>query len=280
MVSAQHRREAVDRLKRHGLSQSRSCALAGISGSSYRYRRRGGQEGGLVRKLIEIAQEFRFYGYRRAWRQLVACGHKVNHTRVYRLWKLHGLCLPRRRRKKRIRRKKSRLPLGAQYPNHVWTYDFMFDATSDYRRLKILTLVDEYTRESLAIEVGRRIQSRDVKRTLARLFAKRGSPAFLRSDNGPEFLARELLCWLRDQQVQAHHIDPGSPWQNALGESFNDKLRTECLNGETFYSVAEAQVVMNQYRRFYNQRRPHMSLKYQTPTEVAAKWAPYACASA
>ncbi len=155
--------------------------------------------------------------------------------------------------------------MEATQPNHVWTYDFVHDACANGQRLKILTLTDEFTRESLAIEVATRMSARQVIQVLHRVIRVRGTPGYLRSDNGPEFIARAVQRWLQQQHIQTAYIEPGSPWQNAYGESFNGRLRDECLNMEWFRNLPEAQVVIARWRREYNEERPHSSLAYQTP---------------
>jgi putative transposase len=164
------------------------------------------------------------------------------------------------------------VPQEANHPNHVWTYDFVFDTTSDSRTLKLLTLVDEFTRECLAIKVERRLPATAVIEILEQVFTERGVPEYLRSDNGSEFIAQAIQTWLKQRQVKAHYIEPGSPWQNAYGESFNGKFRDECLNMEVFYSVAETAAIVEMWRHSYTYERPHSSLGYQTPAEFAAGW--------
>jgi transposase InsO family protein len=196
---------------------------------------------------------------------------KVNHKRVHRLWKQLGLQCPVRRKRKRSQHPGG-VPQEATHPNHVWTYDFVFDTTSDGRALKFLTLIDEFTRECLAIKVGRRLPAKAVIEALEQVFAERGVPEYLRSDNGPEFVARAVQSWLKERQVKTRYIEPGSPWQNAYGESFNGRFRDECLNMEVFYSLAEAATIVEMWRQSYNQERPHSSLGYRTPAEFAASW--------
>ena len=225
-----------------------------------------------MKKLKEIANTHKRYGYRRAWALLCRAGRRVNRKRVHRLWRKLGLSLPQRRLRKRFRRGGS-VPLAARYPNHVWTYDFMQDASTDGRMLKILTVLDEFTRESKAIAVDRRMPAVKVIEVLAGAFAEGGVPEYLRSDNGPEFIAEAVQTWLSQRGTKTHYIAPASPWQNAFGESFNDKLRTECLNLELFETLAEAKVVLESWRRQYNQARPHSSLGYLTPAEYRARWA-------
>ena len=196
---------------------------------------------------------------------------KVNLKRVYRLWKKLGLTLSKRPSRKRVCRG-GPVPLKALYPRHVFTYDFMQDQTADGRRLKILTVVDEFTRESIAIRVERRMPAAIVIEVLREAFRRYGAPEFLRSDNGPEFIAEAVQSWLVSQGTKTHYIDPASPWQNAFGESFNDKLRQECLNLEVFETLEEAKVVIARWRRAYNGERPHSSLGYRTPKEFRAAW--------
>jgi putative transposase len=196
---------------------------------------------------------------------------RVNHKRVHRLWKQIGLQCSVRRKRKRSQHPGS-VPQEATHPNHVWTYGFVFDTTSDSRTLKFLTLVDEFTRECLAIKVERRLPATAVIEILEQVFTERGVPEYLRSDNGPELIAKAIQRRLKQRQVQTHYIDPGRPWQNAYGESFNGKFRDECLNMEVFYSMAEATTIVETWRHSYNEERPHSSLSYQTPAEFAVAW--------
>jgi len=237
-----------------------------ISRTGYRYQPVEQLENDLLRaKLHEIAQEDPTAGYRPAWAYLRRERHVVNHKRIHRLWQEEGLTQPRKR--KRIRHKDGSVPLRATHPNHVWTYDFIHDRTEQGQLLRILTVVDEYTREGLAVEVDRRLPAVRVKQVLTRLFARRGAPAYLRSDQGPEFLAQELVGWLDELEVATHHIDPGSPWQNAYGESFHATLRRECLSRQLFHTLLEARVGIERWRTRYNERRQHSSLGYLTPVE-------------
>ena len=260
-------------LQNAGLSRRRGCALLGIGRSSadYRPRHRAGEQS-LLKRLRSIALKYPRYGYRRAWALLRRDGDPVNLKRVLRLWRKAGLTLKRRRRRKRIYGKRPSAPLRALYPRHVVTYDFVQDRTSDGRTLRILTVVDEFTREALAIAVGRRVKAWDVIRVLAKAFARSGWPEYLRSDNGPEFIATALREWLEVRGVQTHYIDPGSPWQNAFGESFHDKLRMECLDFELFADEDEAQRRLQRWRKHYNEDRPHSSLEYLTPREFLEGW--------
>lgn len=195
-------------------------------------------------------------------------GHRINHKRVHRVWKQAGLALPRRRPRKRRRDERVNLAINtATRPNEVWTYDFVHDWCANGQRLKMLTVVDEFTRESLAIETRTSIKSQAVVAVLNRVVAEHGAPTYLRSDNGPELVAKRVKGWLACAGIQTLYIKPGSPWQNAFGESFNGRLRDECLNVEWFNNLREAKVVVEKWRRHYNEERPHSSLKYRTPVE-------------
>ena len=194
-------------------------------------------------------------------------GWRVNHKRVERLWRQEGLKVPQKQ-PKRARlwvANGSCLRQRPLYPNHVWSYDFVMERTQDGRPLKLLTVVDEYTRACLAIAVRRRLTSRDVQEVLSELFLRRGCPTHIRSDNGPEFIARALQAWYRVLTVAPLFIEPGSPWENGYVESFNGKLRNELLNGELFYTLYEAQVVIERWRHQYNTQRPHSALGYRPP---------------
>jgi transposase InsO family protein len=226
--------------------------------------------------MRELAGRHPRYGYRRVAALLRLEGWPVNRKRVYRLWRVEGLKVPKRQRKRRhlgcsdngvVRRR-------AERPNHVWTYDFLMDQTSDGRRLKILPVVDEFTRENLALEVERRMGAAGVIEVLTELVGLRGAPEYLRSDNGPEFIAEAIRAWLRDSGVGTLFIEPGAPWENAYIESFNGKLRDELLDREEFGSLLEAKVLAGQWRVEYNDRRPHSGLGYRTPAAFAAAWVP------
>ena len=241
-----------------------ACRLLGLSLSSFYFQPRPTRNTLLVERLQQIARQHPRYGYRRAC-AVVRRDMVVNHKRVYQLWKREGLALKRRTRRRR--RGTATMPLQARYPGHVWTYDFMHDTCMNGRKLKLLTVVDEFTREALAIEVATVLPSRHVKAILSRLFHQHGAPQFLRSDNGPEFLATLLQTWLTEQGTRTVYIEPGCPWQNGKGESFNGRFRDECLNAEVFLNVVEAKVRIERWRHEYNTERPHSSLGYQTPYE-------------
>jgi len=258
-------------LKAEAMSERRSCALVGIGRSSYHYVPHPRDDAWLAERLRKSSKKRKRYGYRRAWASLRRDGHRINHKRVYRVWRAEGLSLKKPKGRKR-RRSGASVPCRAEHPKHVWTYDFIHDWCLSGQKLKMLTVLDEFTRECLAIETDTSIRAPDVLQVLEGLFPEHGAPAFLRSDNGPEFIARTLREWLAQDRAQTLYIDPGSPWQNAYGESFHSRFRDECLNAELFANVQEAKVVIEQWRRDYNQERPHSSLGYMTPAEFKAAW--------
>lgn len=226
----------------------------------------------MLPRLLDLARANPRKGYRMLHAMLKLEDWNVNVKRIRRLCRVHGLTLPRRRRRKR-RGLGTGVPCRAEYLNHVWTYDFMHDWCEDGRKLKLLTVEDEFTRKGLMIEVDHRLSSKRVWQVLRFLFAAHGTPEFLRSDNGPEFIAKGLMHNLKLAGVTCRHIDPGSPWQNAFGERFNGTVRDELLNLETFHSLEHARAMSRIYLRHYNQERPHSSLKYQTPAMFAASCA-------
>jgi putative transposase len=224
----------------------------------------------LIDRMKALALENNRYGYRRVRVLLGREGIVLSWARAHRLWRKAGLSLPRRRPRRRIRRGEPR-PLSTTRPNEVWAYDFIFDRCTDGDAIKCLTIVDEGSRECLAIDVAGGIRSRRVIEILKQLVSVHGAPRYLRSDNGPEFLAYAVQDWLREAQIETAYIQPGKPWQNGLNESFNGRLRDECLNAEWFANRTEAAVLIEQFRRRYNEHRPHSSLGYRTPIE--ARWA-------
>jgi putative transposase len=230
----------------------------------------------VIEKLQELARRYPRFGYRKLHRMLRRRHPEegpVNVKRVRRLCTLAGLNLPQKRRRKR-RGQGVKTPVIAEYPNHVWAYDFVFDWCENGRQLKFLTLVDEYTRECLEIEVDHRMGAKQVWQVLQRVMARRGVPTFIRSDNGPEFVAKYLTQMLAAQGVTCHHIEPGSPWQNGKNERFNGIFRDECANMETFHHRDHARALSQLFRRYYNTERPHASLGYQTPAEFARRHPP------
>ena len=216
--------------------------------------------------MRELSRLYPRYGYRRIQVFLERQGFKMSAQRAYRLWREAGLQLPRRRPRKRVASGRPR-PLAPQRANQVWAYDFVYDRCANGQQLKCLTVIDEWTRQCLAIEVAGSIRSRHVIDVLSRLLSKHGAPTYLRSDNGPEFVSRAVIRWLHGSDIETAPIDPGKPWQNGTNESFNDKFRDECLSLEWFRSRAEAKVIIEAWRRHYNDVRPHSSLGNLTPRE-------------
>lgn len=269
MVSAPERRDGVRFLRGRGVSLRRACGIVGISRASFGYQSRRQPDIALAERVHELAAKHPRYGYRRVW-AVLRRERVVNHKRVYRLWRQAKLSL--KRRVKRRRHRTSHPPTQACFPGHVWTYDFLHDACQNGRKLKLLTVVDEFTREALTIDVASSLPARRVQTVLAALFGQHGAPQFLRSDNGPEVVAKVLTQWLATQGAATLYIEPGSPWQNGIGESFNGKLRDECLNMEVFLNVRDAQVQIECWRRMYNAERPHSSLGYRTPLEFKQAW--------
>jgi putative transposase len=228
-------------------------------------------EDALTRNIVALASEYGRYGYRRITALLREAGWHVGKDRVQRIWRREGLKVPQKQRPRRRLwlNDGSCVRLRPERPNHVWSYDFVSAMTHDGRTLRMLTLIDEYTRECLAIRVARRLGSYEVIEALADVMLWRGIPENIRSDNGPEFVAKELRKWLGNLGTGTLYIEPGSPWENGYCESFNGKLRDECLNGEIFYSLREAQIVIEKWRVEYNTRRPHSSLGYRPPAPAA-----------
>jgi transposase InsO family protein len=225
----------------------------------------------LRERIQKLARAHPREGYRRVWARLCRRGRRVNKKRVHRLWKAEGLSLPRRRKKRRARGPKGEVVRRAEYPGHVWSYDIIEDRTERGGKLRILCVVDEYTRESLAIRVERSISGAIVAETLEWLFFAHGAPAYIRSDNGGEFIAGVVQKWLAESGCRTLYITPGSPWENPFIESFHGKFRDECLNQEVFYNGREAQIIIENWRLEYNSDRPHSSLGYATPAEFGER---------
>jgi transposase InsO family protein len=227
---------------------------------------------------VELATKYGRYGYRRITALLRHAGWTVNAKRVARIWRQEGLKVPKRqpKRSRLWLNDGSCIRLRPEYPNHVWAYDFLTDRTHDGRAFRLLTIVDEFTRECLAIVVARKLTADDVLATLTDLFLTRGCPAHLRSDNGPEFCAKVVRAWLAWLDVRTLFIEPGSPWENGYSESFNGKLRDELLDREIFYTLCEAQVLIEGWRKHYNGIRPHSALGYRPPAPTAVAWPPLA----
>ena len=255
-----------------GVSERRVCRVIDQPRSTQRHNSVGrDDEGRLKEEIVHLAIKYGRYGYRRITALLKQEGFRVNHKRVERIWRQEGLKVPKKQ-PKRARlwfNDGSCIRLRPTHRNHVWSYDFMADRTHDGRPIKILTVIDEYSRECLAIVVERSLRSDDVLICLAELFVKHGPPEHIRSDNGSEFTARVTRQWLKRLGVRTLFIEPGSPWENGYNESFNGKLRDELLNGELFYTLKEAKVLIEKWRLEYNTFRPHSSLNYRPPAPEA-----------
>ncbi len=264
----------AERIKEQmNVSERRACKVIGQSRMTQRYKTtQPDKDKALTTEILTLAAGHKRYGYRMITAKLRQDGWVVNHKRVQRIWQKEGLQVPYRRKFKKAMGSSANScsVKKAEYPNHVWTYDFVSDQTEDGRKLRLLTVLDEFTRESPAIEVARSMPAGDVISVLDYLFMIRGVPKLIRSDNGPEFIAHSITRWLYDQGVETIHIAPGSPWENGYIESFNGKFRDEVLNRELFYSVKEAKVIVEDWRMEYNHHRPHSSLGYKTPAEFAA----------
>lgn len=217
--------------------------------------------------MIELAKKYGRYGYRRIWALLKIEGFRVNVKRIYRIWRQEGLKVPSKQPKKARLwlNDGSCIRLRPQHRDHVWSYDFVEDKTNDGRKFRMFNVIDEYTRECLAIKVKRKLNSKDVLMVLSKLFIQRGVPDHVRSDNGAEFIAKILRKWFKDTQVKTLYIAPGSPWENGYCESFNGKLQDELLKREVFYTLKEAEILIERWRKDYNTIRPHSSLGYKPP---------------
>src|ERR671913_1165508 len=270
LLSPARRRACIEHVRgKLRISERRACAALGQHRSTQRKLPRGrDDEEQLTADIIELARQYGRYGYRKVAELLRStAGWVVNDKRGERIWRREGLKVPAKQPKR------GRLWLGdgscvrlrAERPNHVWSYDFVEDRTHEGRKYRMLNVVDEYTHECLAIRVERRLGSADVIDVLSDLFILRGVPGHVRSDNGPEFVAKAVQAWIAAVGARTAYIAPGSPWENGFIESFNARLRDELLDGELFYSLGEARVVIESWRRHYNQVRPHASLGYRAP---------------
>jgi putative transposase len=266
VVSSQARREQVAIACERGLSQRRACELLEVARSALKYESVRSERDAPMIEAKRLAAQYPRYGYRRIRIFLRREGFHMSRHRAHRLWRLAELQRPRRRSRRRVATSRPR-PIPATGANFLWAYDFVFDACANGQSLKCLTIIDEFTRECLAIDVAGSIRSQHVIEVLARLISERGAPRYLRSDNGPEFVSKAILEWLERAGVETALIDPGKPWQNGMDESFNGRFRDECLSLEWFRSRREAKVLIETWRRHYNEVRPHSSLDYLTPHE-------------
>jgi putative transposase len=273
MVSVPARRRGVAYANERGISARRACTLLGVARSALKYKAKLPEKNApAIAKMSELKRQYPRYGYRRIRIFLAREGLRMSAGRAWRLWREAGLQVPRKRPRKRVTASRPR-PSAPTGTNQVWSYDFVFDWATDGRKIKCLTVTDEFTKEGLAIDVAGSIRSKRVIDVLSRLVSERGAPKTLRSDNGPEFVSRAILQWIADQGIETALIEPGKPWQNGVIESFNGKFRDECLGIEEFRSREEAKVIIEKWRREYNEVRPHSSLGYLTPNEFAAQCA-------
>ena len=273
LLSPSRRRAYIDLVRSQmKISERRVCRALGQHRSTQRRLPKGrADEERLVADMIELTRQYGRYGYRRVAALLRDAGWQVNDKRVERLWRREGLKVPMKQPKKgRIwMNDGSCVRLRPEYQNHVWSYDFVHHRTDDGRAFRTPNILDEYSRECLAIRVKRKLNSIEVIDALTDLFILRGIPAYIRSDNGPEFIAEALRDWIRAVGAKTAYIEPGSPWENGYCESFNGRMRDELLNGEIFYSLREAQIIIERWRNHYNTKRPHSALGYRPPAPEA-----------
>ena len=259
----------------YGVSERFACRVLGQHRSTQRKKpTTPDDETALTADITALAIHYGRYGYRRITAMLRGRGWRVNAKRVARIWRREGLKVPHKQPKRgRLwLNDGSCVRLRPEHPNHVWSYDFVEDRTHDGRKYRMLNIIDEFTRECIAIRVNRRLRATDVIDVLSDLFILRGVPVHIRSDNGPEFIAKALREWIVAVGAKTAYIMPGSPWENGYCESFNSKLRDELLNGEIFYTLKEARIVIESWRRHYNTVRPHSSLNYKPPAPEALQW--------
>ena len=259
-------------IERYAVSERRACRLIGQNRNTQRHAHKTLPDEDLITaRIVELASEYGRYGYRMITAMLRLEGHKINHKRVYRIWRTLGLKVPVKQPKRRRLwlNDGSCVRLRAEHKNHVWSYDFMHTRTSKGRAIKILNVIDEYTRECLISFPAFRLRSEDVQNVLRSLFKKHGTPEYIRSDNGSEFIADKLRNWLKTMEVAPIFILPGSPWENGFVESFNGTMANELLNREIFDTLFEAQILITKWVDTYNSIRPHSALGYRPPAPNA-----------
>jgi len=273
VISPDKRHQAVEHVQEVlNVSERRVCRVLEQPRSTQRYQKRVVEdEEILIARMVALASEYGRYGYRRITAMLRWEGWLVNHKRVERLWRREGLKVPAKQPKRgRLwLNDGSIVRLRAAFPKHVWSYDFMEDRTHNGVKFRILNVIDEFTRECLAVRVARSLTHQEVIEVLTKLFCERGVPVHIRSDNGSEFTAKRVRSWLKRLEVKPLFIEPGSPWENGYIESFNGKMRDELLAREIFYSLKEAQILIEMWRKYYNTIRPHSALGYRPPAPAA-----------
>jgi transposase InsO family protein len=273
MVSLADRRRGAEYLESvHTVSERRACQVVGIARSSKRRPSGRTEEAALVRKIHELSEQYPRFGYRKIYDRLKTAGWHVARERVRLIRRREGLRVPQKAPKQRRRGSSTTDPHEALYPNHVWSYDFVADQTTDGKTLRFLTVIDEFTRQGLWIECARHLTSVDVVRVLEQLVELHGVPTTIKSDNGPELVAKKVQDWIQERGIGARFIDPGSPWQNAHNESFNAVFRDGCLNRWLFESVREASEASESWLHEYNEERPHGSLGGLTPSKFFERW--------
>lgn len=255
------------------ISERRACAVVSMHRSSYRHQGAQLAVDRVHAEVVRLSERYPYWGYRKIFDLMDRDTYPVGRERVRLIRRQEGLQVVQKPQKKRVLGRSTQWLHRAEYPNQVWSYDFVHDRSTDGRTLKCLTVVDEFTREGLTIEVGRSLTAGDVTRILAWLIRQHGQPVCLRSDNGPEFIATAVKDWLAEHHIGTHYIDPGSPWQNPFNESFNSILRITCLDRWAFESVAEARAVIAQWLNEYNTIRPHGSLGGRSPAQFIEDWA-------
>jgi putative transposase len=267
MLSLPEQRRAADYLERqYDISERRACTVLGLNRSTHRYHPREAVDAAHV-QVVRLSERHDYWGYRKIHNLLRQANVAIGRDRVRVIRRQEGLQVYRRRPKRRLLGRSTRWVHRAEHRHHVWSYDFVHDQTIDGRTLKSLTIVDEFTREGLAIRCARSLTATDVVQTLKKLIRRHGRPLCLRSDNGPQFIAETVRKWLEEHDIGTHYIDPGSPWQNPFNESFNSIFRTTCLNRWAFETLAEARALIAEWLHEYNTIRPHGSLAGRSPAQ-------------
>ena len=272
MSLPERRRSATYLKSQYTVSERRACQVLSLHRTSYRYRASRDPIDATHQEVVRLSDRYDYWGYRKIYDLMQQAEIAVGRERVRLIRRREGLQVRQKQQKRKVLGRSTRWVHRATHPNHVWSYDFVMDQTIDGRTLKCLTVVDEFTRQGLAVHCARSLTATDVVRVLTELIKQHGRPECLRSDNGPEFIAKKVQNWLSERSVGTHYIDPGSPWQNAYCESFNSIVRTTCLNRWAFESVVEARAVIAQWLDEYNTVRPHGSLKGRSPSQFIEDW--------